>query len=191
MSGVDEALRRLQGGNQRFMAAVASRDISHLNNYLDDGLAQEQRPIAVVVGCADSRVPAERVFDQGPGDLFVVRTAGNLVGPLQTGSIEFALLNFAPPLIVVLGHTQCGAVRSAIEGSPDGLPPALGAVVAAVQSNIGGESDLEAAIHANTRAVAGAIETSSGAVHDAVAGGAVRIVAAEYSIGNGEVSFFD
>lgn len=191
MIGADEALARLQTGNQRFMAAVASRDTSLLSNYLDEGLMQEQQPLAIVVGCADSRVPAERVFDQGPGDLFVVRTAGNLVGPFQTGSIEFALLNFAPPLIVVLGHTQCGAVRSAIEGSSDGLPPALGSVVDAVQANIDGETDLDTAIRVNTRVIAGTLENTSDPVREAVAGGTVRIVAAEYSIGNGEVSFFD
>ena len=173
------------------MDAVGSRDASRLSNYLEDGLVQVQRPIAVVVGCADSRVPAERVFDQGPGDLFVVRTAGNLVGPLQTGSIEFALLNFGPPLIVVLGHSECGAVRSAIEGSSDGLPPALGAVVDGVQANIGDEGNLDTAIKVNTRAVAASLEATSAVVGDAVKEGSVEIIAAEYAISTGAVEFFD
>src|SRR5919206_1613537 len=109
-----EALTRLKEGNQRFVAGVRSLD-SLLSHTRRAELASGQNPIAIVLGCSDSRVPAEVVFDQGLGDLFVIRVAGNIVAPSQVGSVEFAAARFGTPLVVVLGHTQCGAVLATLE----------------------------------------------------------------------------
>src|SRR5688500_12587373 len=103
-----EALARLREGNRRFVSGVQGLDtlLSHTRR---TALATEQRPFAIVLGCSDSRVPAEMVFDQGLGDLFVIRVAGNIVAPSQVGSVEFAAEQFGSSLVVVLGHTRCGA----------------------------------------------------------------------------------
>src|SRR5690349_12892168 len=114
-----EALARLKEGNQRFVTGVRSLDalLSHTRRA---ELATEQHPFAIVLGCSDSRVPAEVVFDQGLGDLFVIRVAGNIVAPSQVGSVEFAAARFGTPLVVVMGHTQCGVVTAAFESIVDG-----------------------------------------------------------------------
>src|SRR5438105_14124129 len=108
-----EALMRLQEGNRRFVASLA--EAAHAvsqNRRLP--LAEEQQPFAIVLGCSDSRVPAELVFGQGFGDLFVIRVAGNIVAPSQVGSVEFAATRFGTRLVVVLGHTGCGAITATI-----------------------------------------------------------------------------
>src|SRR5919206_5065811 len=104
-----EALTRLRAGNQRFVSGVRSLDalLSHTRRA---ELAVEQRPFAIVLGCSDSRVPAEIIFDQGLGDLFVIRVAGNIVAPSQVGSVEFAAVRFGTRLVMVLGHSQCGVI---------------------------------------------------------------------------------
>src|SRR2546421_9109809 len=113
MSG-QEALVRLRGGNGRFVAGRADA-ASFLSPPRRLALAEGQQPFAFVLGCSDSRVPAELVFGQGFGDLFVIRVAGNIVAPSQVGSVEFAAARFGTRLAVVLGHTQCGAVRATLE----------------------------------------------------------------------------
>ena len=114
MISAREGLKRLREGNGRFVRNV--RDSSAL---VDDArraqLADGQEPFAIVLGCSDSRVPAEFVFDQGFGDLFVIRVAGNIVAPSQVGSVEFAASRFGTRLVVVLGHTQCGAITATLE----------------------------------------------------------------------------
>src|ERR671927_427173 len=109
-----EALERLREGNRRFVS-----DIKNLHSIPSRArrieLASGQEPFAIILGCSDSRVPAELVFDQGLGDLFVIRVAGNIVAPSQVGSVEFAAARFGTRLVVVLGHTQCGAVTSTLE----------------------------------------------------------------------------
>ena len=107
-----EALERLRAGNARFVANEPSREFSDVER---TRLASGQEPFAVILGCSDSRVPTEVVFDQGLGDLFVIRVAGNIVAPSQVGSIEFAAQKFATRLVVVLGHTHCGAVEATID----------------------------------------------------------------------------
>src|SRR6185369_121129 len=107
-----EALARLRAGNQRYVQNVRSVDSLLSHNRRDLTL---QSPIAIVLGCSDSRAPAEIVFDQGLGDLFVIRVAGNIVAPSQIGSVEFAAERFGKRLVVVMGHTQCGAIEAAIE----------------------------------------------------------------------------
>src|ERR1700737_3965726 len=109
-----KALDRLREGNLRFAANVRGSEafVSHTRRV---ELASGQQPFAIILGCSDSRVPAEIVFDQGLGDLFVIRVAGNIVAPSQVGSVEFAASRFGTPLVVVLGHSQCGAVQATLE----------------------------------------------------------------------------
>src|ERR1043166_7500174 len=109
-----EALKRLRDGNARFVANVRDPDtcVSHTRRA---ELASGQAPFATILGCSDSRVPAEIVFDQGLGDLFVLRVAGNIVAPSQLGSVEFAVARFGVPLVVVMGHARCGAVEATLE----------------------------------------------------------------------------
>ncbi|HEX2493670.1 MAG TPA: carbonic anhydrase, partial [Steroidobacter sp.] len=109
-----EALQRLKEGNARF-ASGGGRQGPALNHLRRSELVAGQKPSAVILGCSDSRVPAEIVFDQGLGDLFVIRVAGNIVAPSQIGSVEFAVERFDTPLVVVLGHSMCGAVTATLE----------------------------------------------------------------------------
>src|SRR4051794_3657254 len=115
MTAVD-ALARLREGNRRFASNVRSVD-SLLSQLRRADLAAKQEPFAIILGCSDSRAPAEIVFDQGLGDLFVIRVAGNVVAPSQVGSVEFAAERFGTSLVVVLGHTYCGAIEAAIDAS--------------------------------------------------------------------------
>src|SRR5947209_7801201 len=117
-----DALRRLKDGNDRFAAGVPSIDAS-ANCLRRIALTQSQDPFAIVLGCSDSRVPAEFVFDQGLGDLFVIRVAGNVVAPSQVGSVEFAVERFDTPLVVVLGHTSCGGVGATLDVLQDRAKP--------------------------------------------------------------------
>src|SRR5882762_9915309 len=105
---------RLREGNRRFVASIAD-NAPALNETRRLALAAGQQPFAIVLGCSDSRVPAELVFGQGFGDLFVIRVAGNIVAPSQVGSVEFAAGRFGTRLAVVLGHTQCGAILATLE----------------------------------------------------------------------------
>jgi len=109
-----EALHRLREGNQRFVSGLRSVE-AMLSHTRRDQLASGQEPFAIILGCSDSRVPAELVFDQGLGDLFVIRVAGNIVAPSQVGSVEFAAEKFKTRLVVVMGHTQCGAICATVE----------------------------------------------------------------------------
>jgi carbonic anhydrase len=109
-----EALERLREGNRRFASDARPRDTSATPARRND-LAAGQEPFAIILGCSDSRVPAELVFDQGLGDLFVIRVAGNIVAPSQVGSVEFAAARFGTRLVVVLGHSRCGAVLATLE----------------------------------------------------------------------------
>src|SRR6266404_3678715 len=114
MIPAEEGLRRLREGNRRFVSDLGRSDLS-TSQLRRSVLATGQEPFAVVLGCSDSRVPAELVFDQGLGDLFVIRVAGNIVAPSQVGSVEFAAAKFGTRLVVVLGHSQCGAIVATLE----------------------------------------------------------------------------
>jgi carbonic anhydrase len=123
MISASEALRRLQEGNRRFVSGVGGRRAGVTITQADRAkLAEGQEPFAAVIGCSDSRVPPEIIFDQGLGDLFVIRVAGNIAGPSQIGSVEFAVSNLGVQLVVVLGHSSCGAVIAALEAlaEPEG-----------------------------------------------------------------------
>src|SRR5437667_10239347 len=108
-----EALQRLREGNLRFAASLRGSDAPLAARRPE--LTRDQEPVAIILGCSDSRVPAEIVFDQGLGDLFVIRVAGNIVAPSQVGSVEFAAARYGTRLVVVLGHTQCGAILATLE----------------------------------------------------------------------------
>src|SRR5579859_583707 len=114
MPSAQEALERLREGNARFASRIGGGD-TFLSGARLAALPREQHPFAIILGCSDSRVPAEIVFDQGLGDLFVIRVAGNIVAPSQVGSVEFAAARFGTPLVVVLGHSQCGAILATLE----------------------------------------------------------------------------
>jgi carbonic anhydrase len=197
-----EALARLQEGNRRFVSnqTIATR-LSHQERA---ALVAGQAPFAIVLGCSDSRVPAELVFDQGFGDLFVIRVAGNVVAPSQVGSVEFAAARFGTPLVVVLGHSQCGAVIATLEELQEGttngsrnlrsitnrVRPSLEALV-----RTGGTLDrqvlLSEAIRANVRASVNHLRHGSELLEKLIRNDGLAVVGAEYSLETGAVTFFE
>jgi carbonic anhydrase len=197
-----EALARLQEGNRRFVSDDRTLDMlaSHARRA---AVAGSQRPFAIVLGCSDSRVPAEVIFDQGLGDLFVIRVAGNIVAPSQVGSVEFAAARYDARLVVVLGHTQCGAVLATLEEvasrehhSPnvrsivDRIRPSVETVVAA---GITRDPDVlwRHAVRANVRASADHLRHGSPLLEQLIQDAGLLVVGAEYSLETGEVDFFD
>jgi carbonic anhydrase len=130
-----EALRRLIEGNRRFREDPTAETWAFQGPRLAE-MAAGQKPFAAVLGCSDSRVPIEVVFGQGPGQLFVVRVAGNVVAPTQLGSLEFAVRNLGVPLVMVLGHSGCGAVEATLEGGVTGAPDYLRALTSRIESGI-------------------------------------------------------
>ena len=202
-----EALERLQEGNRRFVS-----DTPRLGDFAGhfagqarrSSLLDGQEPFAVIVGCSDSRVPVEIIFDQGLGDLFVIRVAGNIVAPSQIGSIEFAAERFGTRLVVVLGHTRCGAVQATVEElqrPSDKQSPNLSAIVnrirPAVESLLETDlrNDTEAlvrhAVRANVRMSVNQLRHASGALEHLCQQDGLLIVGAEYSLETGVVDYFD
>jgi carbonic anhydrase len=194
----DEALRRLMEGNARF-----ARNETH--NPRRDTVrraeqAEGQAPFAIIVGCSDSRVPPEVVFDQGIGDLFLVRIAGNTAAaPLVIGSIEFAVTTFGCPLLMVLAHEDCGAVKAAIDAVREGvaLPGQLPSVVEPIRGAVarvasGPEDRIpRAAIRQSARDTATQLRTTDSLFTDRVATGDLKVVAAEYLLHSGTVELID
>jgi carbonic anhydrase len=196
-----EALERLRDGNRRFAAGVRASD-TLVDPTRRAALTKSQHPFAIILGCSDSRVPAEIVFDQGLGDLFVIRVAGNIVAPSQIGSVEFAAARFGTPLVVVLGHSQCGAVQATLEElqrPQDTQSPHLRSIVdrvrPAVEELVALEHDPEAlmaeAVRANIRASAHQLRHGSELLQQSIAEGRLLVVGAEYSLETGLVDFFD
>jgi carbonic anhydrase len=197
-----DALGRLREGNQRFVSGVRSLD-AMLSHTRRGELAAEQRPFAIVLGCSDSRVPAEVVFDQGLGDLFVIRVAGNIVAPSQVGSVEFAAERFGTRLVVVLGHTQCGAVRATLEEvrRRTNRSPNLLSIVERIRPSVetllaaaaGRDDDdlLRQAVRANVRASVDHLRHGSAALEELIQADGLLVVGAEYSLETGEVDFFE
>ena len=196
-----EALARLREGNQRFVAGLRSLD-SLLSPTRRAELLTEQHPFAIVLGCSDSRVPAELVFDQGLGDLFVIRVAGNIVAPSQVGSVEFAADRFSTPLVVVLGHTGCGAILATLEDARSGTrqSPNLRSIVTRIRpavetllaAGVDDDEDLvRQAVRANVRASADHLRHGSALLEQLIHDGRLLVVGAEYSLETGEVDFFD
>ncbi len=192
-----DALERLREGNQRFVAGEG-RALRHWDPRLVDG----QSPFAVVLGCSDARAPAEYVFDQGLGDLFVIRVAGNIVAPSLVGSVEFAASQFGTRLVVVMGHTRCGAVGAtvrALEGGEETESRNIQSIVDRITPHVQhlfaepGEHEgrLAAAVRANARASARELKSSSTLLLDLVARDLVAIVAAVYDLSTGRVEFLE
>ena len=197
------ALERLQGGNRRFVAGV--RSVDTLASATRRGKVVEgQRPFAVVVGCSDSRVPVEIVFDQGLGDLFVIRVAGNIVASSQVGSVEFAAEQFGTRLVVVLGHTRCGAVHATLEQlqRPTELRSRnLRSIVDRISPSVEGLLSTELrhdaaalareAVRANVRMSADHLRHGSDVLEQIIEREGLLVVGAEYSLETGAVEFFD
>ncbi|MDH3520549.1 MAG: carbonic anhydrase [Myxococcales bacterium] len=198
-----EALDRLREGNRRFVSGVRSRD-GRLSPSQQTALAKEQEPFAIILGCSDSRVPAEIVFDQGLGDLFVIRVAGNIVAPSQVGSVEFAAARFGTRLVVVLGHSQCGAVlatleelRQPTEQQSRNLRSIVDRVRPSVEGLLGSElqHDVEAlvrhAVRANVGVSVSHLRHGSEILEDLIENEGLVVAGAEYSLETGVVEFFD
>ena len=199
MIGAAGAIARLREGNRRFVAnrggASATRPIE---------VAAGQEPFAIILGCSDSRVPAEIVFDQGLGDLFVIRVAGNIVAPSQVGSVEFAAERFGTRLVVVLGHSSCGAILATLEelGRPGGgQSPNLRSIVDRVRPSVetllatelrhDHDALVREAVRANIRASASHLRHGSDLLEQLIESNGLLVVGAEYSLETGVVDFFD
>ena len=197
-----DALDRLREGNRRFAASVTTTSSSSAARRVE--LVSGQEPFAIILGCSDSRVPAELVFDQGFGDLFVIRVAGNIVAPSQVGSVEFAASRFGTRLVVVMGHTQCGAVVATLEelqGRASSQSRNLRSIVDRVRPPIetlmagrpGLDPDtlLREAGRANVRAAVNHLRHGSELLESLIHETGLHIVGAEYSLETGIVDFFD
>jgi carbonic anhydrase len=199
MIDAEEALTRLVGGHRRFIASRPASDPAHPSI-----LVAPQKPFAIVLACSDSRVPVERIFDQSFGDLFVIRVAGNIVAPSQIGSVEFAASYFGTRLVVVMGHTDCGAIRATVDevlgrsAIPsenirfivDSIRPAVERILPDVKSS-GVEALVRAAVRANVRLSVTRLRSGSDILQTLCAAGTLHVAGAEYSVETGAVSFLN
>lgn len=203
MTSALEALQRLREGNRRFVDGMR-RGVIHTDDVERSVMLDSQSPIAVVLGCSDSRVPVELVFNQGFGDLFVIRVAGNIVAPSQIGSIEFAAEKFNIRLVVVLGHTRCGAVEATLDQlqrSTEGRSRNLRAIVDRIRPAISGllntelrkdkELLMQVAVRTNVSMSANFLRHGSTIIEQLIADERLLVVGAEYSLETGVVDFFD
>ena len=198
-----EALERLREGNRRFVADDRNGD-TLITRTRRDELATRQEPFAIILGCSDSRVPAEIVFDQGLGDLFVIRVAGNIVASSQVGSVEFAAARFGTRLVVVLGHSQCGAILATLEelqrptgtqsrnlrSIVDRVRPSVQALLA---TDLRHDQDalVREGVRANIRVSANHLRHGSELLEQLIQSDRLLVVGAEYSLETGVVDFFD
>lgn len=202
MISAREALERLREGNRRFASNMRSREA--LPTHRRAELAKQQQPFAIVLGCSDSRVPAEFVFDQGLGDLFVIRVAGNIVAASQIGSVEFAAERFGTRLVVVLGHSQCGAILATLEEvqqPTENQSRNLRSIVDRIRPSVDGllktelRHDQDAlvrhAVRANVLASANHLRHGSDVLENLIQNDGLVVVGAEYSLESGVVDFFD
>jgi carbonic anhydrase len=203
MIAAHEALDRLKEGNRRF--AVDARTPNGVSGVTwRAGLAAGQAPFAIILGCSDSRVPAEIVFDQGLGDLFVVRVAGNIVAASQVGSVEFAAARFGTRLVVVLGHSLCGAILATLEElqqTVDHQSPNLRSIVDRVRPSVlpllstNLKNDpvalVREAVRANIRASVDHLRHGSSVLEQLIQESGLMVVGAEYSLETGVVEFFE
>jgi carbonic anhydrase len=195
-----EALARLQAGNRRFVTNQTTND--SLDHVRRAALAAGQAPFAIILGCSDSRVPAELVFDQGFGDLFVIRVAGNIVAPSQVGSVEFAASRFGTRLVVVLGHSGCGAITATLEeitgratSQSRNLRSIVNRVRPSVETLLSGHYDQDALIHeavrANVRASVNQLRHGSELLERLSENDGLVVIGAEYSLETGVVTFLE
>ncbi len=203
MISAPEALEHLREGNRRFISGVRSGE-SFVSQARRSEIAAGQEPLAVILGCSDSRVPVEIVFDQGLGDLFVIRVAGNIVAPSQIGSVEFAAEKFGTRLVVVLGHTRCGAVLATLQELQQ---PSVtqsrnqSSIVARIRPSVevllgtelGRDQDalMRHAVRANVRVAADHLRHGSEVLERLIRNDGLLVVGAEYSLESGVVDFFD
>jgi carbonic anhydrase len=198
-----EALERLRDGNRRFAAGNPDPE-SRSDRARRGELASRQEPFATILGCSDSRVPVEIVFDQGLGDLFVIRVAGNVVAPSQIGSVEFAAERFGVRLVVVLGHSRCGAIQATLEqlqrpreNQSRSLHSIVDRIRPSVESLLSTElrqdpqSLVREAVRANIRASVGHLRHGSQLIEQLVQNSGLLVVGAEYSLETGVVEFFE
>ncbi len=203
MASAQEALERLRAGNRRFVSGAGGDDAltSHARRR---EVATGQAPFAIILGCSDSRVPAEMVFDQGLGDLFVIRVAGNIAAPSQIGSVEYAAAHYDTPLVVVLGHSQCGAILAALEElqqPEETLSPNLRSIVDRVRPSVEGllatelrhdtQALIQQAVRANVRASVNQLRHGSRLLEQLIQDDRLDVIGAEYSLETGIVEFFD
>ncbi|MDP6581933.1 MAG: carbonic anhydrase [Vicinamibacterales bacterium] len=203
MLNAGQALERLREGNRRFAShqepTPGLRDAARRAE-----LIAGQEPFAIILGCSDSRVPAELVFDQGFGDLFVIRVAGNVVAPSQVSSVEFAVSRFGTRLVVVLGHSRCGAVSATLEALEDGvthgmhvLQPIVDRIRPSVEPLLTSHQTrspellLREAIRASVRQSADHLRNRSELLEQCIKDDGLMVVGAEYSLETGLVDFFD
>jgi carbonic anhydrase len=197
-----DALARLRDGNRRFVAGEMTDQA--LSSRERRALAADHAPFAIILGCSDARVPAELVFDQGFGDLFVIRVAGNIVAPSQVGSVEFAAAKFDTKLVVVMGHSQCGAITATVEEMLDGATTQsrnLRSIVDRVRPSVatlignGRSMDRETLIHeavrANVRVSVDHLRHGSELLEELIRTSGLDIAGAEYSLKTGVVTFLD
>jgi carbonic anhydrase len=198
-----DALRRLKQGNQRFMTGTPNDD-STLHAVRRAALLETQKPFAVILGCSDSRVPAEIVFDQGLGDLFVIRVAGNIVAPSQLGSIEFAVQQFAIGLVIVMGHSRCGAIEATLNNIRSQEPAAtsnIASIIARIRPAIeplaralSQEDPLllqQAAVLSNIQASVNQVRRGTSMLEELIISQRLIVAGASYDLASGEVMFLD
>lgn len=203
MISANEALERLKEGNRRFVSGTRSLETLMSQAHRKE-LAGGQEPFAVIIGCSDSRVPVELVFDQGLGDLFVIRVAGNVMAPSLIGSVEYAVANLGTRLAVVLGHTGCGAVQATVDelrqptenqsknlrSIVDRIRPAVEELMETELKN-DREELVRRSVRANVRVSANALRHGSDILEPMIEEGELRVVGAEYSLETGKVDFFE
>lgn len=197
-----EALAALKAGNTRFLTAVNGAEALSIKPDTT-AMSGAQHPFAIILGCSDSRVPAELVFDQGFGQLFVVRVAGNIVGPSQLGSVEFAVETFGTPLVVVMGHSNCGAIAATINAVqnpnvtiPVNLLPIVEPIRPAVEplaslKSVDNDALMTQAIQVNVSNAVSQLTTGSDAISKKLATDKLMVVGAVYSLETGVVEFID
>ncbi len=198
-----ESLIRLRNGNHRFVTGRTST--GSLSNAAREALVAGQEPFAIILGCSDSRVPAELVFDQSFGDLFVIRVAGNIVAPSQVGSVEFAASRFGTRLVVVMGHSQCGAIVATLEelqgqatnqsrnlrSIVDRVRPSVETLLAGRAGNVDSDTLVREAVRANVRASVNHLRHGSELLERLIRETGLLVVGAEYSLETGVVEFFE
>ena len=202
MISAREALERLREGNRRFVTDDRSQH-SIASEARRRELADRQQPFAIILGCADSRVPAEIIFDQGLGDLFVIRVAGNIVAPSQVGSVEFAAEQYGTRLVVVLGHSRCGVVLatlSELRRPTENQSRNLRSIVDRVRPSVeplltkhqhDEDALVREAVRANVRVSASQLRHGSDVLEQLIQERGLAVVGAEYSLETGVVDFFD
>jgi carbonic anhydrase len=202
MISAKKALESLREGNRRFLSGVQSGDLT--SETRRNQLASGQEPFATILGCSDSRVPAEIIFDQSLGDLFVIRVAGNIVAPSQVASVEFAAARFGTRLVVVLGHSRCGAVLATLDeiqqatenqsrnlrSIVDRVRPSVEALLATELKN-DPDALVREAVRANIRVSANHLRNGSEILEQMIRKDGLLVVGAEYSLETGAVDFFD